>query len=247
MSRVKRNPGGKPGDCLKCPNTPKANSKTTNSILTVAGEKSRRICSVVPDSVYHFKKQDTTSHVYLLERSEGVEITEFPSTYKTGQRAGQRYITFRKTVMQHLKGRFPYTLELDNARMFTGLKMITGKDGTARGYGDNRNAGRRDCVLVALSEDTKSLDIAFVLGRADKAGETFRAWLEDVERACNQSKVEQGPVLLTERAEKFNKEIVLNLKPLSKEQKIVLVQAMKLCQECIDEITRLRNELPRSV
>ncbi len=182
MKRTKRNPGGQPGACLKCSSTLETGRKPTTIILTVAGEKSRRLCSVIPDSVYHFKKQDNTSHVYLLERSEGVEIPEFPSTYKTGQRAGQRYITFRKTVMLHLKGRFPYTLELENARMFTGLKMITGKDGLARGYGDNRNAGRRDCVLVALSKDTKSLDIAFVLGRADKAGETFRAWVEDVQR-----------------------------------------------------------------
>ncbi len=169
MTRAKRNPGGKPGgNRFKCPNTPKASSKTTTPILSVAGEKSR-LYSVIPDSVYHFKKQDTKSHVYLLESTEGVEIPDFPSTYKTGEQAGRRYITFRQTVMQHLKGRFPYTLELENARMFTGLKMITGKDGTARGYGDNRNAGRRDCVLVALSEDVKSHDIAFILGRAAKA------------------------------------------------------------------------------
>ena len=184
MTRAIKNPGGKPGGSrLKCPNSLKANSRTTTPILAVAGEKSRRLCSVIPDSVYHFKKLDTKSHVYLLESAEGVEIPDFPSKYKIGQQAGRRYITFRKTVMQHLKGRFPYTLELENARMFTGLKLITGKDGTARGYGDNRNAGRRDCVLVALSEDVKSLDIAFILGRAARAGETFRAWLEDVERA----------------------------------------------------------------
>lgn len=184
MTRAKRNPGGKPEVVrLKCPKPQKASSQTTSHILAVTGKKSRRRYFVMPDSVYHFKKLDTSRYIYLLESVEGVELPGFPGIYTTGERAGRRYIFFRKAITTQFKCGFSYYLELENARIFTKLRMITGEDGTARGFGDYKNAGRRDCVLVALSEDVKSLDIAFVFGRANKAWETFRAWVEELERA----------------------------------------------------------------
>ena len=66
--------------------------------------------------------------------------------------------------------------------MFTGVNLKTCKDGIARGFGDDRNLGRRDCVLVALSADGQYLDVAFVFDKADRAKEIYLAWLEDVAR-----------------------------------------------------------------
>lgn len=157
----------------------------TTPILSYVGEKSS-IKSVLPDSIYHFRKLSCHDHVYILENIELEQVEGFPSIYHIGENKGRGYITYRKTVSMHLKGRFPYTLELENARMFTGLKMKQGKDGIYRGYGDDKNMKRRDCVLVAVSPDQQSLDIAFIFGRADKAKEVYQAWLDDVERVQNE-------------------------------------------------------------
>lgn len=156
----------------------------TKPIISYVGDKSS-IGSVIPDSIYHFKRKPGAASRFLLESSEGENIVNFPSIYKKGLDIGLPYIGFRKMKDLHLK-KWSHCLELDKARMFTGVNLVTGKDGIARGFGDDRSLGRRDCVLVALSADGQNLDVAFVFDKADRAREVYQAWLEDVERVQNE-------------------------------------------------------------
>lgn len=160
---------------LSCGQTPTAQGLTT-PIISYVGEKSS-IVSVIPDSIYHFKRKPGTTR-FLLESREGEAVQNFPSTYKQGADKGLEYIGFRKMTDFHLK-KWNYCLELANARMFTGTNLKTCGDGNGRGFGDDRSIGRRDCVLIALSADGQYLDIAFVFGKADKAEEVFEAWIDD--------------------------------------------------------------------
>ncbi len=163
------------------PALPEAAQGLTTTIISYVGEKSS-IVSVIPDSIYHFKKLSSKNHVYLLESMERELVEKFPSTYQVGVYKGRQYITYRDIVAPHLKWRYSQTLELKGAKKFTGLNMKQSKDGIYRGYGDDRNIRRRDCILVALSADRQNLDIAFVFGKADKAKEVYQAWLDDVKR-----------------------------------------------------------------
>ena len=158
---------------------------TPNYSLAYLDEKSS-IKSVIPDSIYYFKRKPGAGTRFLLQGIEGDEISNFPSTYKRGAAKGQKYIGFRKTEAYHLK-KWTHSLELENARMFTGVNLKKGRDGKGRGFGDDRNLGRRDCVLVELSEDGQSLNIAFIFGKADRAEEVYQAWIEDIERGRNVS------------------------------------------------------------
>ena len=159
------------------PTFAKAAQGLTTPIISYISDKSS-IGSVIPDSIYHFKRKPGAASRFLLESSEGENIVNFPSIYKKGLDIGLPYIGFRKMKDLHLK-KWSHCLELDKARMFTGVNLVTGKDGISRGFGDDRSLGRRDCVLVALSADGQYLDIAFVFGKADKAEEVFEAWIDD--------------------------------------------------------------------
>ena len=147
----------------------------------ITREETRSTLPLNASSIYHFKHiEDST--VYLLDSYEGQLVQlpgfpNFPSTYKIGKYKGRQYIRFRKTVAPNLKTRFPYTLELENARMFTGLKIEQGTDGVFRGYGDDRNIGGDHCVLVELSKDCEFLDIAFINGKSDISKVVFLEWL----------------------------------------------------------------------
>lgn len=156
----------------------------TTPIISYVGDKSS-IVSVIPDSIYHFKRKPGAASRFLLESTEGEIIVNFPSIYKQGLDIGLPYIGFRKMKDLHLK-KWSHCLELEGARMFTGVNLVTGKDGIARGFGDDRSLGRRDCVLVALSADGQYLDIAFIFDKAHKAKEVYQAWLEDVARVQNE-------------------------------------------------------------
>ena len=168
---------------LSCGQTPTAQGLTT-PILSYVGEKSS-IKSVLPDSIYHFTRRPGAMSRFMLQRVEGEVIPNFPSIYSKGADAGQPYIVFRKMKDFHLK-KWSHCLELAKNRMFTGVNFTTGKDGKARGFGDDRSIGRRDCVLVEYSSDGQSLDVAFIFGKADKAKEVYQAWLDDLERVKNE-------------------------------------------------------------
>lgn len=155
----------------------------STSILSLIDNQSR-LCSIIPDSIYHFKRKPGAASRFLLYQVVGEIIPNFPSIYKKGEDAGRPYIGFRKMKDFHLK-KWSHCLELEGAKMFSGVNLITGKDGIARGYGDDRNLGRRDCILVAYSADGYNLDIAFIFGKADRAREVYLAWLEDAERGNN--------------------------------------------------------------
>ncbi|MBR4375969.1 MAG: hypothetical protein IKS91_02960 [Spirochaetia bacterium] len=156
--------------------------RATSTIPSVSYlDKKSSIVSIIPDSIYHFKRKPGAASRFLLENVEGEFIVNFPSVYKRGSDAGLPYIGFRKMKDFHLK-KWSHCLELEQARMFTGVNLVTGRDGVARGFGDNRNQGRRDCVLVQYSADGQNLDIAFVFGKADRAEEVYNAWIEDIER-----------------------------------------------------------------
>ena len=159
----------------------------STSILALINNQSS-LCSIIPDSVYHFKRKPGAASRFLLDNVEGEIIVNFPSIYKKGEDAGLPYIGFRKMKDFHLK-KWSHCLELEGAKMFTGVNLKTGKDGISRGYGDNRNAGRRDCVLVAYSADGQYLDIAFIFDKADKAEDIYLAWLEDVARGHNEQQL----------------------------------------------------------
>ena len=136
---------------------------------------------LIADSVYHFKHIEETT-IYLLDSFEGECIPGFPSTYKIGKYKGRQYIRFRKTAAPNLRSKFPYTLELENARMFTGLKMEQGKDGKFRGFGDDRNLGCHHCIFVEMSKDCKDMAIAFINGKADISGVLFREWIAELRK-----------------------------------------------------------------
>ena len=166
------------------PGYTKAAAELTKYSLSYLDKKANSN-SVIPDSIYYFRRKPGTDSRFLLQRIEGDTISNFPSTYKKGSDAGLHYIGFRKMKDYHLK-KWSHCLELENARMFTGVNLKTGIDGIARGFGDDRNTGRHDCVLVALSEDGQFLNIAFVFNKADKTEEVYQAWLEDVNREQNE-------------------------------------------------------------
>lgn len=139
------------------------------------------ILPLIADSVYHFKHIEETT-IYLLDSYEGKCIPGFPSTYKIGKYKGRQYIRFRKTAAPNLRSKFPYTLELENARMFTGLKMEKGADGKFRGFGDDRNLGCSHCVLVEMSKDCQDMAIAFINGKAEISGVLFREWIAELRK-----------------------------------------------------------------
>lgn len=156
-----------------------AAAKPYNDVITK--EQDPSTLPLIAASVYHFKHIEETT-IYLLDSYEGACIPGFPSTYKIGKYKGQQYIRFRKTAALNLRSKFPYTLELENARMFTGLKMERGADGKFRGFGDDRNLGYNHCILVEMSKDCKVMDIGFINGKADISGVLFREWLAELRK-----------------------------------------------------------------
>ncbi len=161
----------------KAPGHNTTRATRTNPSLAYLDKKSS-IVSIIPDSIYHFKRKPGAASRFLLEKVDGEFIANFPSVYKKGADAGFPYIGFRKMKDFHLK-KWTHCLELEKARMFTGVNLVTCGDGVARGFGDDRSLGRRDCVLVALSADGQYLDIAFVFDKADRAREVYEAWIDD--------------------------------------------------------------------
>ena len=150
---------------------------TINSLAYL--DKKSSIVSIIPDCIYHFKRKPGSATRFVLVSFDGEPIQDFPSTYNRGVDAGLKYVVFRKMEAYHLK-KWSYCLELSKHKMFTGLNLITGRDGIARGYGDNISIGRRDCVLVQYSSDGQYLDVALVFDNASKAEEVYQAWIEDI-------------------------------------------------------------------
>lgn len=173
---------GKFEEIKKAPRLDTDRATRTITITSVSYlEIKSSIVSIIPDSIYHFKRKPGVASRFLLVGIDGETIQNFPSTYKRGADAGLKYIGFRKMKDFHLK-KWSHCLELEQARMFTGVNLVAGRDGVGRGFGDDRNIGRRDCVLVQYSADGHNLDIAFVFGKADRAEEVYNAWIEEIER-----------------------------------------------------------------
>ena len=163
--------------CIKkAPGQDTAGARAISS-LAYLDEKSS-IVSVIPDSIFHFKRHPDKPTRFMLQSTEGDVIAGFPSTYERGADKGRKYIVFRKMEANHLKN-WTYSLELAGHRMFTGVNLKRFKDGTARGFGDDRSIRRKDCVLVALSADGQFLDVALVSDKADRAEEVYEAWIDD--------------------------------------------------------------------
>ena len=125
---------------------------------------------------YHFEKIVGTKTRYLLTKTGGEPVAGFPATYRKGALAGRQYIGMRKMAARDLYYNYAVCLELAKAAMFTGLNPVLCGDNKYRGFGDDRNLGRRDCILIEYSRDEMTLDVHFLFGKADRAADIFDKW-----------------------------------------------------------------------
>ena len=138
------------------------------------------------DSKYVFKRTTGLATSYILQSHEGVDIPDFPPTYKRTPKnklgsypelKGRQYVNFRSTcnALNPLqKEKFEYCLSLVNGSNPVGFNF---PHGTMRAASDNRSfPHRNDAVLLERSEDWNTLTIFFFFGAGNKASDLLKRW-----------------------------------------------------------------------
>jgi hypothetical protein len=128
-----------------------------------------------PDSIYCFEQCPEARTRYRLTSHYGADIPNFPARWVKdckGGKAGERYIGFRDKKDQKAGHRqFTHALELEKARMVTGLNFDAATP--RRAFGDYG----ADALLIAFSDDWQRLTILFFNGQKEAAQSIFQSWI----------------------------------------------------------------------
>ncbi len=125
-----------------------------------------------PDAIFIFQQSQSAHSRYLLHEHRGIDIPDFPAVYVRGNNAGKKYIGFRATVQNKPGHRhFTHSLELDKARMVTGLNFTP--EFPRKAYGDYKADG----LLIEFSKDWKHLTMYFFQGMKCNAANLFQRWV----------------------------------------------------------------------
>jgi len=129
-----------------------------------------------PCSKYVFERLEGSCTRFVLTKHEGINIPNFPATWKRGENKGRQYIIFMETQREQKKGHrfFSHTISLENNRTVTGLNFNT--TFPLQTYGDDKNLSLNDAVMIKFSEDNKTITMLFYKDMAEKACEIYERW-----------------------------------------------------------------------
>lgn len=143
-------------------------------------------------SVYFFRHSEEFKSVYLFEEMQGEAVKNFPAVYIQGKNKGLKYIRIADPSRPALKEKFEEAIYCGKTYL-TGLNFS--KIDPLKAYGDDKNIGSKDCLLVEFSEEREKVKIYFLENMADKkdSEEVFEKWLngdilelDEKEKAVNQ-------------------------------------------------------------
>ena len=128
-----------------------------------------------PCSKYVFERLEGTCSRFVLTKHEGINIPNFPATWKRTENKGKQYIVFMETQREQKKGRrYSHTISLENNRNVTGFNFY--KTNPLQTYGDDKWLSRNDAVMIKFSEDNKTITMLFYKDMAKKACALYEKW-----------------------------------------------------------------------
>ena len=129
---------------------------------------------------YRFTRK--VSSAYLLEEVRGLDVLPLPE-YVRKPFTGRRYIKFElnKYDRSDIQIRFPWVFNLGRKPNGSSIRL-TGvnfpQENPFKTFGDNRNVGRSDAILIEFSPDREKLEMWLFEKQAGKSEELFRRWID---------------------------------------------------------------------
>lgn len=132
-----------------------------------------------PTARYYFTQNPEARTRYVLQDCTGADVLPLP-VYKKGDKQGKRYVQFEKRrEFRPGRRRFEYAFSLEkdkrgSSKCLTGVNFSVEYSG--RTFGDDKNIGRADGLLIEFSENREDLTIWVFDGQADTAETLFDRW-----------------------------------------------------------------------